>query len=192
MQSIKNVVVYLGSKSGNNPIFFETANLLGTQLANNKYNIIYGGANVGTMKALANSAIDAGGNVIGVFPDNFKGKKENRDRGIEVKHSHLTQMIIVKDMQERKKIMEQMSDCCIILPGSFGTLDELFEYAVNRQLGYHSKPIIIININGYYNPMKELINNMAENGFIPRNEISLLTYCNTVDEVIDMLKKYSN
>lgn len=185
---ITNVAVYLGSKPGNNPVFLETAASLGEQLALNHYHIIYGGAGIGTMRALADGAIKAGGKVTGVFPDNFKGKKEIKDSGIEIMHLSLTDMIKVKDMQQRKKVMEEMSDCCIILPGSFGTLDELTEYAVNRQLGHHNKPIVILNINGYYSPMKEMVINMKNCGFIPASEIEFLIYCNTIDEVIQVLK----
>ncbi|MEG0517462.1 MAG: TIGR00730 family Rossman fold protein [Bacteroidales bacterium] len=185
---ITNVAVYLGSKPGNHPLFLETATALGEQLALHHYHIVYGGAGIGTMRALADGAINAGGKVTGVFPDNFKGKKEIRDYGIEIKHTGITEMIQVKDMQQRKKVMEEMSDCCIILPGSFGTLDELTEYAVNRQVGYHNKPIVVLNINGYYNPLKEMVMNMKNFGFIPSSEKDLLIYCNTIDEVIQVLK----
>lgn len=185
---IKNVAVYLGSKPGKSPVFLETAYQMGELLATHQYHIIYGGANVGTMKALADGALQGGGRVTGVFPDNFKGKKEVREQGIEIEHNRLSEMIKVQDMQQRKRVMEQMSDCCIILPGSFGTLDELFEYAVHHQLGYHSKPIIILNTNGYYTPMRDLINNMRVNGFIPPQE-NIFIYCDTAKEVLDVLER---
>lgn len=185
---IKNVAVYLGSKTGNREIFAQTARGLGGSLAKKGYNIIYGGACVGTMKELADGAIASGGKVTGVFPDKFKGKKESREKGLEIQHNGLTGMILVKDMGERKKVMEEQSDCCIILPGSFGTLDELFEYAVHRQLEFHFKPVIILNLNGYYNPLRQMVENMKENGFIREEETSLLTYCDTIEDVLEFLE----
>ncbi len=185
---IKNVAIYLGSKIGNSAIFALTAKSLGKELAANGYNIIYGGASVGTMKELADAAILAGGKVTGVFPDNFKGKKESREKRLEIKHKGLTDMIIVKDMSERKRVMEENSDCCIILPGSFGTLDELFEYTVHRQLEFHFKPVFILNTEGYYNPLREQIENMVKHGFLREEETALITYCLSVEEMISVLK----
>ena len=153
----KIAAVYLGSKMGNSPIYAETAYQLGKTFAQHRFTIIYGGASVGCMGELAKGALENNGKVIGVFPNDFKGKQENKIAGIEVKHSSLSEMIIVKDMSERKKIMEAKSQFSVILPGSFGTMDELFEYAVNLQLGFHTKPVYILNINGYYNPLIQLI-----------------------------------
>lgn len=184
---IKRVAVYLGSKSGNSDLFPRSARALGEALAKNGYRIIYGGASVGTMKELADGAMAAGGEVTGVFPDQFKGKKESQEKKLEIRHKGLTEMIIVKDMSERKKVMEAESDACIILPGSFGTLDELFEYAVHRQLEFHFKPVLILNTEGYYNPLKDQIFNMVKYGFIRPEEHSLLTFCDTVEEVLTFL-----
>lgn len=184
---IKSVAVYLGSKNGNSELFTHTARMLGRMLAENGYEIIYGGAAVGTMKELADGAMEAGGVVTGVFPENFKGKKESQEQKLEIRHCGVTQTILVKDMSERKKVMEERSDCCVILPGSFGTLDELFEYAVHRQLEFHLKPLFILNTAGYYNPLREQMHNMVHHGFIRPEESSLLCFCDTVEEVLSNL-----
>ncbi len=183
----KIAAVYLGSKMGNSPIFAQTAYELGKSLAHHKYTVIYGGASVGCMGELAKGALDNNGKVIGVFPKDFKGKQENKIAGIEVKHNSLSEMIMVNDMSERKKIMEANSQFCIILPGSFGTMDELFEYAVNLQLGFHTKPVYILNINGYYTPLIQLIDNMIDNGFIHHREKGLLKFVDTIEDLIHQI-----
>lgn len=179
----KSVAVYLGSKIGNKPIFAQTAYNVGKLLSQLGYSVIYGGACVGCMGELAKGVLENKGKVIGVFPIDFKGKHENKSAGIEVKHNSLTEMIMVKDMSERKKVMEEKSLFSIILPGSFGTLDELFEYAVNLQLGFHSKPIYILNINEYYTPLINLIDNMVENGFIQNKEKGLIKFVNNLEDL---------
>ena len=184
----KIAAVYLGSKMGNSPIFAQTAYNLGKELTNNNIDVIYGGACVGCMGELAKGVIENNGKITGVFPIGFGGKQENVIAGIEVMHKGLSEMITVKDMQERKKVMEEKSNFCIILPGSFGTLDELFEYAVNLQLGFHKSPIYILNLNNYYTPLKQLINNMVDNGFIHSKEKCLITFFETLEELINYIK----
>lgn len=184
---IKNVTVYLGSSSGNKPCFVEAAFALGKGLAEMGISVIYGGACVGTMKALADGVISAGGFITGVFPKGFKGKKENSSRGIEVLSHDVSEMVEVSDLGERKKVMEEMGECCIALPGSYGTFDELFEYVVNRQLGLHSKPVFILNLNGYYDPLVKMIDNMVENGFIREYDRELVKFCSDVREILGIL-----
>ncbi len=186
---MKSVAVYLGSKIGNDTIFGNSASTLGRMLAENNITIIYGGANVGTMKALADGALEVNGEVIGIFPKGFKGKKEIREAGIDVLHHHLSRMIYVKDLQERKALMNSMSDGCIILPGSFGTIDELMEYTLSKQLGLHIKPVFVLNILDYYTPLRQLIHNMVRYGFIPPEEEALISFCSSVDEVVAAVKK---
>ncbi len=180
----KSIAIYLGSRSGNGTEFLELASELGRELANRDITIVYGGANVGTMGALADGALAAGGEVIGVFPVGFKGKRENSERNIEVMHKNLTKIIEVENMSQRKVKMEELSDAAIILPGSFGTLDELFEYAVNLQLGFHHKPIYVLNHNGFYNPIIELINNMVDNGFLSHSDKNLLSFYPNISELL--------
>ena len=182
--NMKKIAVYLGSRSGKQ-IHQDAAQQLGRRLAQNNFEIIYGGANVGTMGLLANAALAVGGKVIGVYPKEFKGKKENHSR--EIIHKELSELILVDSMSHRKEVMEAMSDACIIMPGSFGTFDEFFEYVVNKQLDFHTKPIYALNLAGYYSPLIAQIDNMIEAGFIAESERSIIAFCDTVEEIIALL-----
>ena len=136
MNQIHAVSVFCGSSSGNEGIFETSARKLGEFLAKNNITLIYGGAKVGLMGAVADGAILSGGNVVGVIPDFIRNK--------EIAHEGITELIIVKSMHERKTIMYEKSDGAIILPGGFGTMDEMFELLTWGQLGLHTKPIIMI------------------------------------------------
>lgn len=177
---IKAVTVYLGSNVGNSPIYMETACKLGELLACNGITLVYGGSKLGTMNALANGALAYGGKVIGIMPENFLGG-ETAKEGIE--------FYSVKDMSERKHLLQQMSDAAIILPGSFGTMDEMFQYAVHKQLGYFNKPIYILNLNGYYNNLFALIEQMTKEGFIKFNYKEFFKIYTSVEEIITDIKK---
>lgn len=177
---IKAVTVYLGSSTGNSPIYMETAYKLGELLASNGFELVYGGSTLGTMNSLANGALSKGGKVTGIMPDNFLGGEVAKD-GIN--------FIRVKDMSERKHLLQEMSDAAIILPGSFGTMDEMFQYAVHKQLGYLAKPIYILNLNGYYNHLFALIEQMTQEGFIKFDYKEIFTVCKNLDEIVAGLKK---
>lgn len=155
--AIRNLSVYLGSRSGNDPAFESAARHLGAALTRHGFTVIYGGANIGTMKALADGVLVENGQPVGVMPHELiaRGRAYSAVR-----------LIPAQDMRERKRIMEQMSDACIILPGSIGTMDELFDYAVHFQLGYHRKPIFILDTDGFYAPLDRLLDNMQEKGFL--------------------------
>lgn len=185
---IKTVAVYLGSAIGRSQIFSDTAFSLGAELAKKGISVVYGGACVGTMNSLANGVLSEDGEIIGVFPRGFKGKKSYQEKKIEVCHQGLTRLIEVEDMSERKKVMEQMSDCCIALPGSYGTLDELFEYIVNHQLGFHDKPVYILNLEGFYDPVMEMIEKMKETEFLKGYDQSFIFFCNTAEELLQKLQ----
>ena len=144
---MKNIAVYLGSAPSCKDIYKGLAYELGFRLAKAGHTLVYGGAAVGTMGALADGARDAGGEVIGVFPKGFRGTKEVRESGLEVVQHGLSKFIETADFAERKQMMEDLSDGCIVLPGSFGTLDELFTYACNRAIDVHTKPILVFNFD---------------------------------------------
>ena len=127
------VTVYLGSAAGNSPVYADNAAELGRRLAQAGVEIVYGGASVGTMWTMASAAIHAGGRVTGVFPKNFKGKKESQDRRIEVRAQGLAEMVETPDLASRVAKMTELSQACIVLPGSYGTMHELFA----RQAGVH-------------------------------------------------------
>lgn len=179
--------VYLGSSLGDSPIFAEAAYNLGRSLAVNGISVIYGGACVGTMNSLAEGALSAGGEVIGVIPEGFKGKKSYQDKKIEVCHHGLTKLYEVRDMSERKQLMAELGDCCIALPGSYGTLDELFEYIVNTQLGFQNKPVYILNLEGYYDPIVDMIKKMEKRGFLKGYDLSIIHFFSNVDQLVESL-----
>lgn len=181
MNMIKAVTVYLGSSQGNSPIFMETAYNLGALLASNNIEVVYGGSNLGTMNALAEGALSKGGKVTGIMPNNFRGG-EIAKSGID--------FIAVKDMSERKSLLQERSDAAIVLPGSFGTMDELFQYAVHKQLEYLNKPIYILNLNGYYNNMIAQFDVMYNTGFIKFNHREFFYYHNTVEEIVNDCLNY--
>lgn len=185
---MKNVAVYLGSSPRCKDIYKKIAYELGYAIAQAGLTLVYGGAAVGTMGALADGAAAAGGRVVGVFPRGFLGTKEVRESGIEVVQKGLSEFIETADFAERKQVMEDLSDGCIVMPGSYGTLDELFTYACNRAIDKHAKPIIVFNFEGYYDPLRQLLANMQQAGFLKPVMADALTFCDTVGEIIDCLK----
>jgi len=141
---MKNLTVFCGSSLGTDEIYERQAFKLGRTLAERSIGLVYGGADVGLMGAVANGCLSKGGRVTGVLPRFIK------DKGIA--HKNLTEMILVETMHERKTKMDELSDGVIALPGGFGTLEEFFEVLTWGQLGLHKKPVGILNINGFYDP----------------------------------------
>ena len=188
---MKSVAVYLGSAPACKDVYKGLAYELGRRIAQAGVTLVYGGAAVGTMGALADGAADAGGRVIGVFPRGFLGTKEVRESGLEVVQHGLSEFIEVADFAERKQVMEDLSDGCIVLPGSFGTLDELFTYACNRAIDKHEKPILVFNFEGYYEPLRQLLAIMQEAGFMKPVMAGALTFCESMEEVIERIRNNS-
>jgi uncharacterized protein (TIGR00730 family) len=185
MSKIKTVAVYLGSRTGAGKKYVENAYRLGQLLAENGIGIIYGGASVGTMKALADGAAAAGGYITGVFPEGFKGKKDNAEAGIDVGPGgvNLTQTIIVKDIAERIATMERLASAMIFLPGSFGTMTEAFSWMEEWQLGYHDKPAFILNTDGYYDGLLAQFDKMINEGFMDSCDMNHLNVFATPEEL---------
>ncbi|MDR0603050.1 MAG: TIGR00730 family Rossman fold protein [Bacteroidales bacterium] len=156
--SIRRVSVFCGSCIGNIPAYEEAAKELGKLLALEDINLIYGGGGIGLMRTVADAVLQYGGTVTGVLPCFF-------DRN-EVAHNNITEMIIVRSMGERKEKMAELSDAFIILPGGYGTMDELFEVAVYSQLGLQSKTVAILNTNHFYDPLFCQLDRMQEDGFL--------------------------
>lgn len=184
---MRSIAVYLGSAPGCKEIYKDLAFALGKRLASAGLTVVYGGAAVGTMGALADGAAAAGGRVIGVFPRGFRGTKEVRESGLEVVQHGLSEFIETADFAERKQVMEDLSDGCIVMPGSYGTLDELFTYACNRAIDKHTKPILVFNFEGYYEPLKQLLANMQEAGFMKPVMADAITFCDTIEEIVACL-----
>jgi len=186
MTNIKTVAVYLGSRSGRGTEFTDNAYRLGMLLARNDIRIVYGGASVGTMKALADGAAAANGHITGVFPAGFKGKRENASAGIAVgpEGVSLTKTIFVKDIAERIAIMENLADAMIFLPGSFGTMTEAFSWMEEWQLGYHFKPAFVLNYGGYYDGLLAQFRKMIAEGFMDGGDMDYLKVCPTPDDLV--------
>lgn len=168
--SIKSIAVFCGSKSGNDPLYETHTIRLGELLAKKGINIIYGGGNKGLMGAVANSAIANKGNVIGIMPELLKDWEHH--------HNGLSELLIVDNMHTRKRMLYERCDAAIILPGGFGTLDEVFEILTWNQLKIHQKKIFILNSGGFYDHLVSHISNMYDSGFLyDAADLSMTTIC---------------
>lgn len=173
------VAVFCGSKSGNNPIYSEDVSLLGKLLGQNGFDIVYGGSHKGLMGDLANNALVRGSKVTGVLPEVL----------LEWEHQHegLSELIITKDMHERKKLMYQHGAAGIVLPGGFGTLDEMFEMLTWNQLSIHNKKIYILNSGGFYDHLIAHLESLESNGFLYDPVWDRMVSCTTATELIGEL-----
>ena len=154
---MKSITVFCGSSSGTDGVYKSQATLLGRALAERNIQLVYGGAQIGLMGAVADGVLTHGGRAIGVLPGFLKSK--------EIAHDRLTELIIVETMHERKTKMHELCDGVIALPGGFGTLEELFEMLTWGQLGLHKKPIGLLNTDNFYDPLITLLQTMVDNGF---------------------------
>lgn len=179
---MRSISVFCGSSTGNDNKFIDETIKLGEYLAQKNILLVYGGSNVGLMAILADSALAAGGKVTGVIPAFLESK--------EIAHKGLTEIHIVQSLQERKTLMDELSDGVIALPGGFGTLDELFEMLTWAQLGLHKKPIGILNINGYYDDLFKLLLKMTDNGLLKEVNRQMLLFGNSVEELIFKMENY--
>jgi len=179
---MKRVTVFCGSSFGTENIYQEQANLLGQTLANHNIELVYGGANVGLMGAVADGVLKNGGKVIGVLPNFLKSK--------EIAHEHLTELILVDTMHERKTKMNDLSDGVIAMPGGFGTLEEFFEMLTWAQLGLHKKPMAILNTDGFYDSLNVLVQTMVDKGFLKEVNQEMLLVNDNIDELLEKMKNY--
>ncbi len=173
---INSIGVFCGSAMGNNEIYSEKAKELGKYLALNNIELIYGGASVGLMGIIADEVLLNNGRVIGVIPDFFSKK--------EISHTKIQELIYVPSMQERKRIIAEHSDAFIVMPGGFGTLDEMFEMLTFSQLDLHKKILGILNINNYYDNLINQIGIMNQEGFVRNSHLTSFIYDNEVDNLI--------
>ncbi|MFT4203557.1 MAG: TIGR00730 family Rossman fold protein [Chitinophagaceae bacterium] len=179
---MKSIAVFCGSSSGNAEQYAAAAYTLGKALAENNIAVIYGGAKVGLMGAVADGALENGGKVIGVLP-HFLRKKE-------VGHEHLTELILVDNMHDRKKKMDELSDAVIMLPGGFGTFEEFFEMLTWAQLGLHKKAIAILNTDGFYDQLLQMMDNMVGNGFVKPNHRAMVLSDDDITSLLSKMRKY--
>lgn len=177
--NIRSVAVFCGSKKGNNPIFEQHAIELGKLIAILKLKAVYGGGDKGLMGVIANTILENAGHVIGVIPELL----------IEWEHQHngLTELSIVPDMHSRKKMIFERSDAAIVLPGGFGTLDELFEMLTWNQLKIHNKNIYILNSDGFYKHLKNHLLLLKKEGFLHDDMTEKLHFCETPIEIFNKI-----
>ncbi|MBN9598578.1 MAG: TIGR00730 family Rossman fold protein [Afipia sp.] len=181
MNGIKTVCVYCGSGPGTDPQFIQAASTFGKILAEEGIGLVYGGGSIGLMGAVANGVLDHGGKVTGIIPDFLTTREHALVRAQE--------MIVTKDMHERKQLMFERSDAFVALPGGVGTLEELVEQMTWAQLGRHSKPILVANIARFWNPLLALISHMRHTHFIrPNLSVDVLT-ADRVEDIVPKLRK---
>ncbi|MGG0658317.1 TIGR00730 family Rossman fold protein [Rummeliibacillus pycnus] len=179
---MKKLAVFCGSSNGASYVYIEGAKKLGKELAKRNIALVYGGASVGVMGAVANSVLEEGGYVIGVMPS-FLEKRE-------ISHKNLSELIVVDSMHERKAKMADLADGFIALPGGPGTLEEFFEVFTWAQLGLHRKPCGLLNINHYYDPLITLFNHMADEKFLHEQYRSMALVNEEPKELLDQLSTY--
>lgn len=182
MNNIQSVSVFCGSSAGNDDQFMTDAYSLGSFLAGRNIVLVYGGAKVGLMGAVADGALTNKGKVVGVIPDFIRNK--------EIAHPGLSELIVVNSMHERKTIMHEKSDGAIILPGGYGTLDEMFELLTWGQLGLHKKPIGILNTNGYYDHLIAFIDHMVQNNLLRIFNRDMVLVSKNIEELFDKMVHY--
>lgn len=179
---MKNIAVFCGSNMGTDPMFKQIAYELGAKLAQANLGLVYGGAKVGLMGAVANGTLDNEGKVVGILPKFLKEK--------ELEHKSLNEFILVDTMHERKAKMYDLSDGVITLPGGFGTLDETFEFLTWAQLTLHKKPTGLLNVNGYFDKLLDFIDVSINCGFVKPEYRSLFIVEDTIDALLDRMKNY--
>ena len=179
----RRIGVFCGSSPGRRPAFAAAASELGTRLAEQGLGLVYGGGSVGLMGTVADAALAAGGEVVGVIPDALAGK--------EIAHPGLTRLHVVKSMHERKALMTELSDAFVALPGGFGTLDELFEAITWAQLGIHRKPIGLLDVEGYFASLVSFVDRAVEDGFVRPPYRGLFVVSETVDGLLAALARHA-
>jgi uncharacterized protein (TIGR00730 family) len=179
--SIQSVCVYCGSANRVSDRFKDVARDVGTALATARKQVVYGGGRVGLMGIVADAALAAGTPVIGIIPEHIQAR--------EVQHTGLTELHVVADMHTRKRMMVDRSDAFVILPGGFGTLDEMFEIFTWKQLQLHKKPILIFNVDGYWDHLIALIKNIVTSGFAQPNDLELFSVVNDIPTMLTTLEQ---
>ena len=181
--TINAICVFAGSSDGNNPAFRHAASELGTALARRQLKLIYGGASVGLMGCVADAALEGGGTVIGVLPEVIARQ--------ELAHPALTELHVVDSMHERKALMADLADGFIALPGGLGTLEETFEVLTWNQLMIHSKPVGLLNTDGFYDGLLTFLDHVVAQGFVRSEHRAMLHAANDADTLIEELNSGS-
>jgi hypothetical protein len=185
MANLKSICVYLGANAGAAPVYAEAAEALGSALARERVRLVYGGGAVGLMGILARATLAGGGEVTGIIPQFL------RDR--EIMLHEVTNLVVTEDMHERKRLMFQEADAFVALPGGIGTLEEVVEVMTWAQLDRHAKPILIVNVNGFWDPLVALFRRMTDEGFLHKSFINSdsdlpVTFVDGVEAVVPTLR----
>jgi uncharacterized protein (TIGR00730 family) len=176
----KSIAVFCASASGASPVYLETARDLGRRIAERDYGLVYGGATVGTMGALADAALAAGGKVVGVIPGVIID--------LEIAHTGLTELHVVGTMHERKALMASRADAFIALPGGYGTLDEFIEILTWAQLRIHAKPCVMVNVGGYYDALLAFFDRAVEEGMLKSQNRGLVQVARDATEALEIVE----
>ncbi|WP_367578551.1 TIGR00730 family Rossman fold protein [Snodgrassella alvi] len=179
---MKNIVVYCGSNLGQNKAYFDAAQQLGKEMAQQGYRLVYGGGNIGLMGTIASSVLDHGGEAIGVIPSFLKN--------LEGAHQGLSELYETSNMTERKNKMIELADAFIAMPGGLGTYEELFEVLSQAQLKLHPHPVGILNVAGFFDPLIQMLQNTVAAGFMPPENMDLLCKATTPAALLDQLRHW--
>ncbi|WP_394371788.1 LOG family protein [Salegentibacter tibetensis] len=179
---LESIAVFCASSEGNDEKIYTESYRLGKVLAQKSIKLVFGGSKLGLMGQVAAGTLQNGGEVIGVIPDFLKTK--------EVVHTDLTELITTKDMHERKLKMHELSDGFIALPGGFGTFEELFEIVTWGQLGLHQNPIGLLNINGFYDDLIEMLKTMVRKGLLRKENFDLLLIAENIEELLEKMHNF--
>ncbi len=177
----KKVCIFCGSRDGANQEWVNLAKTLGAELAKRSWPLVYGGSNSGLMGAVANGTLEAGGAAIGIIPKNLTND--------EHVHPGLTETYFVQSIRERKDMMSDLSDAFVTIPGGIGTMEEFFELWTAKHVGYHNKPVILVNWDGYFDPLIEFISSGHQDGFITESHLKRILIVNTIDEIFSALEQ---
>lgn len=178
-----HICVYCGSRVGHNATYATAAHDLGIAFATRGWSLVYGGGNVGLMGVLARSTLSAGGKVIGIIPQALLDQ--------ELALTDCSELIVTETLRQRKALMDTHSHVFMALPGGYGTFEELIETLTLRQLGYHNKPILILNLDNYYDPLLSLFEHALEAGFVSPEQMHLYNVVTSVDEALNFLMSYA-
>lgn len=181
MTKINSICVYCGSSSSVDQSYKDAAQALGRAFAAEKIRLVYGGGQVGIMGITADAVLENGGEVTGIIPEFL--------HELEIAKLDLTELIRVENMHIRKQLMAERSDAFVVLPGGYGTLEELFEVLTWRQLKLHNKPIVILNTEGFWDPLVSMIDHLIERGFARPENRALISVVNEVDQVLDVIRE---
>jgi len=180
----RRVCVFCGASPGNSPKYAKTAEELGEALASADLGLVFGAGGVGIMGAVSDAVLAAGGEAIGVIPQSLRDREYARE--------DLTDLRIVSTMHERKALMHELSAAFVVLPGGLGTFEEFFEVLTWAQLGLHRKPIVVLDIDGYYQPLVELLDHALSSGFMAAADRALVTVATSPSQVLEILHKAWN